>query len=47
MVLQSVNFDVMIKDVRVHATEMMGFVTCVEVMEGEDNRGRYEGAFPA
>ena len=26
MVLQSVNFDVMIKDVRVHATEMMGFV---------------------
>jgi len=40
LVLPTVNFQIRLKDVRVHATDSLGCVTCIEVMEGDDNRGR-------
>jgi translation initiation factor 2A len=40
IVLSGANFDILLKDVRVHASENQGWVTCLEVMDGEDSRGR-------
>jgi len=40
VVLKTVGFDISVRDVRVYATDTMGFVTCVEIMEGDDRRGR-------
>lgn len=33
-------FKISLEDVRVHATETFGYVTCVEVMKGDDSTGR-------
>mmetsp|Transcript_16050 Transcript_16050/g.40784 ORF Transcript_16050/g.40784 Transcript_16050/m.40784 type:complete len:212 (+) Transcript_16050:192-827(+) len=40
IVLAGSSLDIMLQDVRVHASESYGMVTCLEVMDGEDSRGR-------
>lgn len=40
IILSGPGLDIMLQDVRVHASESYGMVTCLEVMDGEDSRGR-------